>query len=148
VVFITRRAFSTDMTPGMAPTIAATRCRSGSSITTPRSTTATGGTPDYWLDPEQGTIDRNGTWATGRRIVKVTYTAGLGDQVLDNAAEPENVTSTVPEDLRLAAMIWVAATYSAGDSSWSTHIGDNMVIRPVAMPPQVRALVAPWARMR
>lgn len=110
--------------------------------------TAGGGTPDYWLDPAVGVLERNGTWVKGRRVVKVTYTAGRGTRTYDQA-HPEQLTSNIPDDLRLAAMMWVAASYAAGGLSYSTQItSDNTVVRPSAMPIQVRALVGQYRWVR
>ena len=104
------------------------------------SKTETGGTPDFWLDPGAGIIERDGRWATGRRIVTVTYTAGRGWQYQTGGArratEAQGLASVdIPSDLREAVLIICKAHSDLGPSNFGTQIlADGQVLRPKAWP--------------
>ena len=59
-------------------------------------------TNQYLIDYEAGILERYGAnWPSGPRSVMVTYTAGLAA-----------ATADLPNDLKLAALIWCAAVYN------------------------------------
>lgn len=111
-----------------------TVCADGSSLT------SAGASPDYWLDPDSGMIERNGIWASGRRIVKVAYTAGRGWQYKTGTTKrtltSETLSSTdIPDDLRQAALMTAKAFTDMGPTNWGTQVlPDGQVLRPVVIP--------------
>lgn len=105
------------------------------------SETAAGSTPDFWLDPDTGVLERNGTtWASGRRIVKVTYTGGrcvqktTDDAVRTDTSQPlESVEG--PDDLREAVLILVKTHTDLGPTAFATQfLEGGHVLRPTAWP--------------
>lgn len=111
-----------------------TVCADGSSLT------SAGATPDFYLDPDCGIIERNGTWDSGNRIVKVTYTAGRGWQYKAAATKRTAVTDAlystdIPDDLREAALMTAKAFTDMGPTNWGTQVlPDGQVLRPVVIP--------------
>jgi hypothetical protein len=114
--------------------ITLTACADGSSYT------SAGASPDFYLDPDTGIIYRSGTWASGRRIVKVTYTAGRGWQYKSGTTKrtltSEALSSTdIPDDLRQAALMTAKAFTDMGPTNWGTQVlPDGQVLRPVVIP--------------
>jgi hypothetical protein len=102
--------------------------------------TAAGATPGFYLDPDTGIIERNGAWTSGRRIVKVTYTAGRGWQYKSGTTKRTAVTDAlsstdIPDDLRQAALMTAKAYTDMGPTNWGTQVlPDGQVLRPVVIP--------------
>lgn len=114
-----------------------TACADGTTLT------SAGASPDYWLDPDAGIIYRSGAWYSGRRIVKVTYTAGRGWQYTLDEEKTEKRISTdetlvstdIPDDLRQAALMAAKAVTDMGPTNWGTQVlPDGQVLRPVVIP--------------
>lgn len=111
-----------------------TVCADGSSLT------AAGASPDFYLDPDCGMIERNGAWTSGPRIIKVTYTAGRGWQYKTGSTKrtltSDALSSTdIPDDLRQAALMTAKAFTDMGPTNWGTQVlPDGQVLRPVVIP--------------
>lgn len=122
--------------------------------------TAAGDEPDYYLDPEAGIITRggtDGTWAEGKRIVKVTYTAGLGWQytTVDEVETKRTTTSQtltrvdIPDALREAALIILKAHTDLGPTNWGTQVlPQGGVLRPSAWPLAARLILSDYSMPR
>ncbi len=83
------------------------------------------------LYPDMGLLARkSGVWYTGRHKVKVSYTAGYGAD-----------TTAIPDDVRLACLIWLKATYQATAENFATVMAAGVVVRPEGMPAQVKQLL-------
>lgn len=86
--------------------------------------TAGGATPDFYLIPELGQFERNGTWLSGRRIVKITYAAGRAWQYKTGTTVRTLVTealSSISYDSGAEA-IWEAARILC---KWAMDVGNQ-----------------------
>lgn len=113
--------------------------------------TSDGGTPDFWLDPEAGIIERNGTWLTGRRLIAVTYTAGVAVQKTEGGAvrtaTPQALVAVDgPDDLREACLIICKAHTDLGPTNWGTQVVGDLAIRPQAWPLAARLILNRYMR--
>lgn len=72
------------------------------------------------------------TWPEGIMNIKVSYTAGY---------------ASVPPDIELAAKHLVMFFYKMDVADFSRTFGDGIVMRPEAIPPQIRVLLGPYRRV-
>ncbi len=111
-----------------------------------------GDAPGYWLDPAAGVLYRNGFWARGKRIVRVSYTAGWGWQYKDAVARRVQVSEAfdhtdIPDDLREAALIVCKAHTDLGPTNWGVQVlPDGGVLRPPAWPLAARLMLDSYVR--
>jgi hypothetical protein len=91
---------------------------------------------DYDYYEDEGIVySSSGTFESGRQIIKVTYTAGLG---ADN--------TEIPENIKLAAKIWIKQIMEADIENFGTIITEGSTVRPSNMPAVTRLLLLPYQK--
>jgi hypothetical protein len=84
------------------------------------------------------------TFCSGFKKVVVTYSAGYGTQ---NVTDGEVISIVnVPEDVRIAALIWIRALWKKEPENFTSMIG-NVYISPRALPSDCEGLLAPYVRI-
>jgi uncharacterized phiE125 gp8 family phage protein len=91
------------------------------------------GASEYKARKETGILLRlNSTWPEGVLNISVSYTAGY---------------SQIPEDLELACKHLVMFYYKTDIADFSRTFGEGFVLRPEALPVQVKALLASYRKV-
>lgn len=97
----------------------------------------------YHLYSDIGMVARDsGMFYAGRRAVKITYSSGYGTQTVEDGEV--TAISDVPEDIRLAALIWISIIWDAGPATYSPRIEDGVIVYPKKIPYQVAQLLEPY----
>lgn len=88
---------------------------------------------EYKVRKDSGIVVRlNSTWPKDVLNIKVSYTAGY---------------AIIPADVELAAKHLVMFFYKTDIENFSKTFGDGIVMRPEAIPPQIRVILAPYRRV-
>jgi hypothetical protein len=104
-------------------------------------------TTDYVVNvDDEAIIKVSGNFLSGPKIVKVTYTAGYGLQVL-TGSEVTSVTG-IPEDVRLAALMWIRQAWKAGPENYTPQQGELGGRFSISIARDVRSLLGPYTRVK
>ncbi|HTI72900.1 MAG TPA: hypothetical protein VMF06_23205 [Candidatus Limnocylindria bacterium] len=85
-------------------------------------------------------------------MIRITYTGGYWyDTTEDNTGVQPVGSERVPDDLKLAWLLWCQEVFNKRDKlgiSVSTAPGEQVVIPPLEMPPAIREKIKPYRRFQ
>ncbi|KXG42874.1 head-tail connector protein [Tepidibacillus decaturensis] len=88
---------------------------------------------EYKVRKDSGIVVRlNSVWPAGIMNIKVTYTAGY---------------TAIPADVELACKHLVMFFYKMDVADFGRTFGEGIVLRPEAIPPQIRIILGPYRRV-